>query len=63
MFFLCVECYLYMFELVKKFIMQLLTNVCHHKKGGIVSPMVPLIEVLMITNKGYWLLMVNIKLR
>ena len=28
----------------------------------IVSPRVPLVEVLMITNKGYWLLMVNIEL-
>ena len=29
---------------------------------GTVSPRVPLIEVLMITNQGYWLLMVNIEL-
>ena len=27
-----------------------------------VSPRVPLVEVLMITNQGYWLLMVNIEL-
>ena len=27
-----------------------------------VSPRVPLIEVLMIKNRGYWLLMVNIEL-
>ena len=29
---------------------------------GYVSPRVPLIEVLMITNQGYCLLMVNIEL-
>ena len=28
----------------------------------VVSPRVPLIEVLMITNQGYWLLMVKIEL-
>ena len=28
----------------------------------LVSPMIPLVEVLMITNQGYWLLMVNIEL-
>ena len=27
-----------------------------------VSPRVPLVEVLMITNQGYWLLMVKIEL-
>ena len=27
-----------------------------------VNPRVPLVEVLMITNQGYWLLMVNIEL-
>ena len=27
-----------------------------------VSPKVPLVEVLTITNQGYWLLMVNIEL-
>ena len=27
-----------------------------------VSPRVPLVEILMITNQGYWLLMVNIEL-
>ena len=28
----------------------------------VVSPRVPLIEVMMITNQGYWLLMVNIEI-
>ena len=30
---------------------------------NIVSLRIPLIEVLMITNKDYWLLMVKIELR
>ena len=33
-----------------------------NKKKETVSPRVPLIEVLMITNQGYWLLMVKIEL-
>ena len=29
---------------------------------NIVSPRVPLVEVLMITNQGYWLLMIKVEL-
>ena len=32
------------------------------KNGEIVRPRVTIIEVLTITNQGYWLLMVNIDL-
>ena len=60
MFVLCVKYYLHMFELVEICIMQLFLD--YWFEGDIVSPRVPLIEVLMITNQGYWLLMVNIEL-